>query len=181
MICNKCRQVHLRKETADLAAEVKGEKLLVRMDALVCPKCGYATVEGRSMPEYMRLAADAYRQKHSLLTSTEIRERRITLRMTQEQFASYLGTGIASIKRWELGQIQDQAMDRLIRLMTEVEEAKNNYVKVAALAAPVESIVLGASSVFFPVGTAFAPTEWQPRESWVSTIVNDWEKESTAA
>ena len=118
MNCLHCNEGTLEKRKGDIPAEVRGEELLVHMDALVCSNCNYTTVEGARMEEYMRLGADAYRLKHALLTSSEIRTRRRALRMNQEQFASYLGVGPASIKRWELGQIQDQAMDRLIRLMT---------------------------------------------------------------
>jgi putative zinc finger/helix-turn-helix YgiT family protein len=139
MICIECKRGRLQSRKAGVPAEVKGDKMLVNMEALVCPRCGYTTIDGKQMAEYMRLSADAYRHNHSLLTSSEIRSRRRALRMSQEQFAAYLGTGVASVKRWELGQIQDQAMDRLMRLMTDVEWAKNNYLNVAALIAPAEA------------------------------------------
>jgi transcriptional regulator with XRE-family HTH domain len=60
------------------------------------------------------------------LTSTEIRANRALLTMTQQQFADHLGTGVASVKRWEAGQIQDKAMDELIRLKTDPETARRN-------------------------------------------------------
>jgi hypothetical protein len=46
--------------------------------------------------------------------------------MSQQRFSEYLGAGVASVKRWELGQIQDRAMDELIRLKTDVEAAREN-------------------------------------------------------
>jgi hypothetical protein len=46
--------------------------------------------------------------------------------MTQQQFSDYLGTGVASVKRWEAGQIQDKAMDELIRLKTDPGAARRN-------------------------------------------------------
>ena len=54
----------------------------------------------------------------------EIRARRMQLGMSQTQFGEYLGTGPASVKRWELGQVQDKAMDELIRLKTDPEAAR---------------------------------------------------------
>jgi DNA-binding XRE family transcriptional regulator len=66
------------------------------------------------MPEYGRLLADKYRARHGLLTSDEIRKRRRRLELTQEQFATHLGVGIASIKRWEMGKIQDLRNNQLI-------------------------------------------------------------------
>jgi len=143
MICLNCRKGRLQKKITDLSAEVKGEKFVVRMNALVCPACGYTTIEGSLMPEYMRLAADAYRASNGLLTGDQIRERRARLRMSQGQFAEYIGVGIASVKRWELGQVQDLAMDRLIRVMTDIDEASENLTKLKTLSATPEPTILG--------------------------------------
>ena len=97
MNCVNCRAADMQEQKTDMAAEVKGESVLVQqIDALVCPKCEFKTIKGSQMAEYMRLAADGYRRRHSMLTSDEIRSRRTKLRMSQEQFASYLGVGSAS-------------------------------------------------------------------------------------
>ena len=132
MTCISCRKGFLEPNlSAGIPAEIKGVKVTVKMSGLVCSRCGFTTVPGASMPEYMRLAADEYRKKNGLLTSTEIRARRKTLQMTQEEFAEYIGVGRASIKRWELGQVQEQAMDKLMRMLTGVEAARSNYKMVA--------------------------------------------------
>jgi putative zinc finger/helix-turn-helix YgiT family protein len=118
MICIKCGESSLESRAAVVPAEIKGEHFQVQMDkALVCPSCSHVMVDGKDMPEYMRLSADAYRRNHRLLTSDEIRGFRNRLGMTQDQFALYLNVGVASVKRWELGKIQAKAMDRLIRVM----------------------------------------------------------------
>jgi hypothetical protein len=44
--------------------------------------------------------------------------------MTQRQFADFLPVGIASVKRWEVGEIQDPAMNRLMLLAVAEEERK---------------------------------------------------------
>jgi len=66
------------------------------------------------MPEFSRLLSDKYRAAHGLLTSVDIRDRRNRLGMTQLEFAKYLGVGIASVKRWEMGKIQDARSNALI-------------------------------------------------------------------
>jgi len=53
-------------------------------------------------------------------------QRRRMLGMSQQDFADYLGVGAASVKRWEAGQIQDRALDELMRLKTDREAARNN-------------------------------------------------------
>lgn len=147
MTCINCRKAELAEAKADMPAEVKGEQVLVpETQALVCPECDYKTVRGQYMQEFMRKAADVYRHKHDLLTSTQIRERRENLGHSQEQFSNYLGVGIASIKRWELGQVQDRAMDKLIRMCTDTADAEHNLRQVQRLLAPTSGFYLGTSS-----------------------------------
>ena len=50
-----------------------------------------------------------------LLTGEQIVEGRKKLSWTQEDLARAANVGIASIKRWETGQIQTKAMDDILR------------------------------------------------------------------
>jgi putative zinc finger/helix-turn-helix YgiT family protein len=104
----------------------------VAVDGLNCQSCGFQTVDSRQTAELNRLVSDAYRTAHGLLTGEEIKGRRKQLRMSQEEFADYLGVGIASVKRWELGGIQEKAMDELLRLKTDLEAARRNLQDVEA-------------------------------------------------
>jgi putative zinc finger/helix-turn-helix YgiT family protein len=126
MDCLKCSVGKLEAKGVKLEAEYRGEAFEVSMPGLQCPACNYVTVRGDDMAEYMRRSADEYRKAHGLLTSDQIRERRQGLGMSQIEFAKYLDIGIASIKRWELGQVQDQAMNELIVLKTDPEAASRN-------------------------------------------------------
>jgi len=112
--CIECGHADLVPKTVQLPGTVRGQTFTVEMEGLECPGCGYRTIEGARMPEYGRLLADKYRARHGLLTSDEIRRRRRRLELTQEQFATHLGVGIASIKRWEMGKIQDLRNNQLI-------------------------------------------------------------------
>jgi putative zinc finger/helix-turn-helix YgiT family protein len=169
--CIKCKATEMEQREADLPAEVKGDTVLVRMPALVCPGCGHATIHGSQMAEFMRLSADVYRRRNGLLTSDQIRTLRRNLRMSQDQFASHLGVGVASIKRWELGQIQDQAMDRLVRLMADPQAAKDNYRSVAAL-----TTAFVSEPIPFVVGPG-GTTKWEPVTTPAYLISeSEWEK-----
>jgi putative zinc finger/helix-turn-helix YgiT family protein len=114
--CPECGKGTMIEKIADLIGSRKGESFPVRMEALVCPKCNFKTVPRQSAAQFALRTANAYRQAHNLLTSMGIRDLRGGLKMTQRQFAEFLGVGVASVKRWELGEIQDVAMDRLMRL-----------------------------------------------------------------
>ena len=76
------------------------------------------------MSEFMQKVADAYRSSRNLLTSAEIRRKRERLRMSQVEFAAYLGVGVAGVKRLELGEIQSKGVDELIRLKTDTKYAE---------------------------------------------------------
>lgn len=112
MNCFVCDEGVLRDRLADVEGEVKGEKFVVRTSALVCDKCGHIALEGADMQEFMRHLADAYRCAHNLLTSEGIK--RIRGALSQRRFAEALGVGIASVKRWELGLVQEERNNALI-------------------------------------------------------------------
>jgi transcriptional regulator with XRE-family HTH domain len=70
----------------------------------------------------------------------EIRDLRTKLGMTQRQFAAFLPVGIASVKRWELGEIQDPAMNRLMVLAVAEEERKREQTGRSRIGPPKRSL-----------------------------------------
>ncbi|SPF49391.1 hypothetical protein SBA4_4050005 [Candidatus Sulfopaludibacter sp. SbA4] len=130
--CPECDRRNLQASVTELTGSTHGESFSIRSDALVCPNCGFKTMPVERMGEFALRVADAYREKHDLLTSGQIRERRLDLGMSQQQFANYLGVGSSSIKRWELGQIQDRAMNTLMVLKTDIKAAQDNVAEVAS-------------------------------------------------
>src|SRR2546421_234993 len=117
--CLNCAKADLQEKQIQLSGSVKGKDYTVEMLGLECPSCGYKTIDNHGMTEFGRLLADKYRSENGLLTSTEIRSRRNALHMSQQEFADYLKVGVASVKRWELGKIQDSRSNALILEKTE--------------------------------------------------------------
>jgi putative zinc finger/helix-turn-helix YgiT family protein len=130
MTCFECGTGRLITAMVHLTSTRHGESFTVEVAGLKCDQCGFATVDSEQSAEFTRLVSDAYREKHGLLASEEIRARRLQLRMTQQQFSEHLGAGVASVKRWESGQIQENAMDQLIRLKTDLAAARENLKKL---------------------------------------------------
>ena len=126
MACFECGDGALRQGRVRLEGLRHGESFTAETEGLKCDRCGFETIDSVQSAEFTRLISDEYRKAHGLLTSDEIRSRRTRLAMSQQRFSEYLGTGVASVKRWELGQIQDRAMDELIRLKTDLEAAREN-------------------------------------------------------
>lgn len=126
MTCFECGNGQLQPSRVMMTGSRHGESFTVEVDGFQCSSCGFKTVDSEQSVEFTRLISDEYRVAHGRLTSREIRARRTQLGMSQVQFGEYLGTGPASVKRWEAGQIQDKAMDELIRLKTDPGAAREN-------------------------------------------------------
>jgi DNA-binding XRE family transcriptional regulator len=65
--------------------------------------------------ELRKKTVDEYRSNHHLLTSAEIIARRTALGMSQQAFADFIDVGVASVKRWESGFVQEPIYDKRIR------------------------------------------------------------------
>lgn len=129
MNCFQCGG-EMRTRRAKVPGEYASEKFVVETEAMVCARCDYTTLHASQIDEFTTKLADAYRAKHGLLTSKEIRAIRNRLGMSQEDFAKYLNVGPASVKRWELGKAQDKSSDELIRLKSNLARAEQNVAEI---------------------------------------------------
>ena len=127
MECFECGEGRLIPKMVEIAGSRHGEEFTIPVNGLECTACGFKTIDNEYSGEFTKLVSDAYRQKHGLLTGTQIREARQRLGMSQEKFAQYLKAGPASVNRWENGKIQDEAMNELILLKTDLLTAISNY------------------------------------------------------
>lgn len=99
----------------DKRMEFRGVDITFQTEHYVCPVCGIEVGSIDQTAATQRAISDAYRKKVGFLTSTEIREGREKLGLTQKAFAEQMTIGIASIKRWEGGLIQTKSMDKILR------------------------------------------------------------------
>ncbi|HVU31794.1 MAG TPA: type II TA system antitoxin MqsA family protein [Opitutaceae bacterium] len=116
--CLHCGGTAFAETEGDVIQEFRGETLTVTMPVLRCTHCGWQTLPPGHLDELRVRVADAYRRKHGLLTSRDIRDRREQLGMSQRRFAEFLGVGAASIPRWESWQVQEKLYDEKIRQAT---------------------------------------------------------------
>jgi len=99
--------------------EFRGETLEVEAPAMSCGHCGFVILAPGNLDALRLATADAYRQRHGLLTSEQIVSRRASMGMSQRDFADHVGVGVASLQRWENGLVvQDKGSDLLIRERT---------------------------------------------------------------
>lgn len=117
MICLRCNSEEFEhKDNAVIEQEFRGETFKVKAPAMVCAKCGWQALAEGMADALLKRTGDAYRKRHGLLTSIEIKALREELGMSQQRFAEALGVGVASVKRWETWLPQETSSDNLIRL-----------------------------------------------------------------
>lgn len=136
MKCFDCESGRLSRKAAKVPHEVRGLKFEVEDSVWVCNQCGAISIPPDRLKEHGRLVDEAYRRLAGILTVEEIKAARHRLRMSQRQFAEYLGVGEASVKRWETGVLPDKSSSDLIRLKTDPEAALANYRQVEQLLHP---------------------------------------------
>ncbi len=100
---------------SERSTRLKGVEVCYKAGLHRCNRCGLELADTDEAATMQERLADAYRQTVGLLSSEDIRRLRREKGMSQEELADALGTGIASIKRWETGVIQSKSMDNLLR------------------------------------------------------------------
>lgn len=115
LICLKCEGEEFAPAEGEVVQEYRGDTLAVRTPVMRCAHCAWETL-GPGQVDALRIAtADAYRRKHGLLTSGQIRAARNACGLSQRAFADVLGVGQASVPRWESWQVQEAVYDDAIR------------------------------------------------------------------
>lgn len=127
MICLKCdSEEFVLKRDARVEQVFRGENFHVPASVMACKNCNWYFLADGQGDELRRNTADAYRKKHGLLTSSDIKAMRAELGMSQREFASFLRVGEASVKRWETWQVQDASSDELMRLKFEAAKGSGS-------------------------------------------------------
>jgi putative zinc finger/helix-turn-helix YgiT family protein len=103
--------------------------LTARVPVIACDECGFRLTDGSA--EEIRHASVC---RHlGRLAPDAVRAIREGYGLSQQEWADRTGIGIASVKRWEAGNlIQNDAMDRYLRLLLNRE----NFAKVTTMSNP---------------------------------------------
>jgi len=105
----------MKKKASMEAITFRGKDLQVLTEHYVCSECGIRVDDLPLASRNQKALSDVYRKAVNMLTSDDIVQERKRKAWTQEDLARAINVGIASIKRWEKGQIQNKAMDDALR------------------------------------------------------------------
>ena len=116
----KCRGKKTTLKDSSFEATISRKKIKCFMKLPICNKCGNVKVSEIKLFDVIKRAADFYRSKEGLLTSTDLRQTRENYKMSQSQFADFIGVPCSALSSWEMGDtIQERAYDELIRIKTD--------------------------------------------------------------
>lgn len=99
--------------------DVRGEKIPVKVQFLVCQKCGEELEDPEAAPDPVEAVFVEYRRRKGMVTPKEIRAFRERYGLTQQELSDLLGFGGATLSRYENGALQTESNDRMLRLMME--------------------------------------------------------------
>lgn len=83
MRCFEWSKGKYSNQVTEVTGEVRGEELTVSVEAQVCGNCGSQVMTDDQSSAYTGAIADAYRDKHGLLTSSRLKQIRNRLGMSQ--------------------------------------------------------------------------------------------------
>lgn len=121
--CPICGQVHeIEKRHRKDTIVIKGDLVEYDLYFMFCcnadeEECEFA--DGKMINENLLNARNAYREKHNLLTSSEIVGIRKKYGLSQVELSRLLGWGEATISRYESSVIQDDSYDIILRLIND--------------------------------------------------------------
>jgi putative zinc finger/helix-turn-helix YgiT family protein len=111
-MCEADREVHA--ETVRKEYKVRSQTIAIDVPRLTCFTCGESPVDNAFGDPTLHVYAE-YRRQHGLLSPEKVRGIREKYDLSQDAFATLLGTSPATLARYEGGSLQDKAYDHLIR------------------------------------------------------------------
>lgn len=114
--CFNCdEEMHVQEEPRKQLLVVRGEPIEFEVPVLICSGCGNTVFDPDYDGRVLRTAHDIYRERHGMLTSSDIEKLRGRYGLSQRALARMLGWGEITIQRYEKGAIQDRAHDEVLR------------------------------------------------------------------
>ena len=116
-LCDKIHSIEIRKRITK--GLIKNQTIEYEEIFYYCENEDDEFTPGDVLDGNLLRARDAYRIKHGLLTSSELKEIRREFTLTQREFSNILGWGDITIQRYEKKSIQDETYDKIMRMFYE--------------------------------------------------------------
>ena len=130
--CSECGKLEVRLATIAYDAEIKHDGRMhtfpiPQLQVNKCDACGEIYFDNLTDDQI----SQALRDHLGLLSPEQIRERLAALGLNQKEFGEQIAVAPETISRWLSGtHIQSRAMDKLMRMFFEREEAKPKHLEL---------------------------------------------------
>jgi len=134
LFCPECGaegEMKIREGTETF--HVKGEPITVQTNIAVCVSCGEEILDRELDSANLERAYTVYRQKHALLSPTDIVRIRQKYGLSQRALARLLQWGAVTIHRYENGAIPDKVHNEVLRFIEEPRNMDSVYKRNAAV------------------------------------------------
>lgn len=122
LFCQECNlDVKVKYIKEKTVSNINGESITIDMEVPYCEKCGKELSDLELEDARYDLIYTEYRKKKGLLQPYEIKTIREKYELSQRAFSRVLGFAESTINRYELGAIQDNTNNLLIKLAKEPE------------------------------------------------------------
>ena len=129
--CDRCdKDVKFNVYEKKTIATLKGVKFSYICKIAKCRECGEEVSPSSFFGENYKSLIDGYKKAVGLLTSSDIKEIRKRLHLSQSQLAKLVGCGEKNIARYENGVIQIRSIDNAIRNLLKENNQTNEQVKL---------------------------------------------------
>jgi putative zinc finger/helix-turn-helix YgiT family protein len=108
----------------EVKVSVRGEEFPVPSIVHVCSECGEEFACSADSLDPVDAAFSLYREKHGMLSPSEILGFRRRYELTQKELSALLGWGAVTLSRYENGALQDAAHDRQLHAVMTGEGLK---------------------------------------------------------
>ncbi|GAA4815580.1 hypothetical protein GCM10011365_01960 [Marinicella pacifica] len=115
--CKKCQSHDINILTSKETVKYKGQDIPFNIEYSVCNNCNHEFVSKQQIQRGDDYLRDAKKVIDGLLTSSEIKQAREELGLTQAQASQVFGGGANAFSKYERNEVtQSKAMDKLIRV-----------------------------------------------------------------
>jgi putative zinc finger/helix-turn-helix YgiT family protein len=117
-VCETCGPVGgTRIETREESYPVNGEDTVVSARIRVCCQCGQVLFDRNLDSKNLQAAYDLYRQRHNIISPSELRAMRERYGLSQRSLGALLGWGEVTIHRYEQGSLPDDAHNQVLQFI----------------------------------------------------------------
>ena len=128
--CAKCNKICTANvKTIDEKYDVRGEEINITSEVAICNFCDEKVFNYELDVKNLNLAYSIYREKHNLLTPTDIANIRGKYSLSQRSLARLLEWGEVTINRYENGAVQDAVHNQVLMFISDPQNMKNLFEK----------------------------------------------------